>query len=154
MKYLKYYEDIEDDNIEKFSNELTELKDFCENYLAYLLDDGFELSFKRKGIPYLRTFQKRSYNYEITLTKRFNNRISEDFGDTFDSTEIENYFIPFIEILKNNYSILNSEITVGFWDDIVGSTCEYDQDVKDLIEKFEQQNIMSIKLQVLGNIAV
>lgn len=85
MKYIKLFEDVFEDN----------LQDFCEQYLAYLLDDGFKV----------RIIVRDWMITEIAIFKH-------DFrygGNPFDWNLVKDYIIPFLEILSRKYNT-NKEI--------------------------------------------
>lgn len=101
MRYLKKFESID---LEK------DLKDFCETYLAYLLDGDFELSVhffvKKQG------YSRNCYN--INLVKL------NDYGATgFTWNEVKDYYIPFIHMLDKQYEIMDegeASRNAGQWD--------------------------------------
>jgi hypothetical protein len=95
MKYLKTFESID---LEK------DLRDFCETYLAYLLDGDFELSVIWQGRGYMGP-QKDCYN--INLCKL--NYEEQAIG--FNWLEVKDYFIPFIHMLDKQYEIMDGKET-------------------------------------------
>ena len=94
MKYLK-----------RFNEDLVnreELKDFCEMYLAYLVDDNIKISvvqnnilYKNKGI----TREPICINIHVFMSYENNQAIFKTWG------EVKDQFIPFIQMLDNNYNI-------------------------------------------------
>jgi hypothetical protein len=76
-----------------------EVHEFCEMYLAYLLDDGFNISFqpghnsKAKGGP-------------VTYVTICFNKTQRHPVVTFSGDEIKDKFIPFVYMLNKEYSIL------------------------------------------------
>lgn len=92
MKYLKCFN--ENNYSDLLKKELTE---FCDNYLAYFLDDGFLYDIGREF--------GRSYNgnQEIIIYKMY-----DDSGSKFFTWEtIKDHFIPFLTILSKEYKISN-----------------------------------------------
>ena len=81
MKYIRLFEQFEED-----------LEDFCNNSLAYLLDDGFDLFIVDRAI----------YLSKPVLT---DNRDYGDDNKAFKWDYVKDDFIPFIELLsiKCNY---------------------------------------------------
>jgi hypothetical protein len=80
MRYLKLFERI-------YGDEESRVKKFCEDYLIYLIDESFYL-----------TFHTISYDrIEVILRKKdySNNRV------TFDWDDVKADLIPLIEILNN-----------------------------------------------------
>lgn len=101
MKYLKTFESVDLEN---------DLKDFCETYLAYLLDDDFELTVVWQGNDNFRIGRKDFYIINLI---RLN-----DYGATglkkikrFNWLEVKDYFIPFIHILDKQYEIMDDTET-------------------------------------------
>ena len=81
MKYLK--------SIFEAAGEKVELQDFCEMYLAYLIDDGFEIEVDR------------TFGFKDTLTIKI---IAEE-GTTTSWDVIKDKLIPFLSILVKSYNI-------------------------------------------------
>jgi hypothetical protein len=100
MRYLKTFESID---LEK------DLRDFCETYLAYLLDGDFELTVVWQGRDNLigpNGLQSPKDHYIINLIKL------NDYGATgFDWLEVKDYFIPFIHMLDKHYEIMDDTET-------------------------------------------
>jgi len=91
MKYLKKI--FETDLYNQVDE--AELRDFCETYLAYLLDDT---SFK------IEVVESNGWDsYTIWLGKILNPRIQP-----FNWNEIKDYYIPFVTMLSREYD-LNDE---------------------------------------------
>jgi len=84
MRYLKSFnEAIEPD----------EIKDFCEMYLAYLLDDGYSLTFNESG----RVTQINFVNPNTDV---------EHIGYSWMNwDQIKDSFIPFLKVLDKQYDI-------------------------------------------------
>lgn len=97
MRYLKKFnEAIEPEDI----------KDFCEQYLAYLLDDGYALAFRESGRITQVDFVKPQDNPQ-------HGRWSPGFGgavDWFDWDRIKDSFIPFLKMLDKEYDIKDNPI--------------------------------------------
>ena len=84
MKHLKRFN--ESNSYEE------ELKDFCEGYLAYLLDDGdYEL-------------------FTYTYVEHFKILLCEKDRSYIEWDNIKEHFIPFLSMLDKNYSIESGEI--------------------------------------------
>ena len=81
MKYLK--------SIFEAAGEKVELQDFCEMYLAYLIDDGFEVEVDR------------TFGFKDTLTIV----IKPEKGTTTSWNDIKDKLIPFFSMLVKNYNI-------------------------------------------------
>lgn len=102
---IKIRVDFKDQSItEAISQE--DIKDFCEQYLAYLLDDGYALDFRVSG----RVTQ-------IDLVKPQDNpqhgRWRPGFGgpvDWMDWDHIKDRFIPFLQMLDKEYDVKDNLI--------------------------------------------
>lgn len=100
MRYLKKFESID---LEK------DLKDFCETYLAYLLDGDFELSVIWKGRDTNRWKfymgpEKDFYN--INLVK-----LNDYVATGFTWNEVKDSYIPFLHMLDKQYEIMDDTET-------------------------------------------
>ena len=89
MKYLKRF------NESNISEGIEEVKDFCENTLAYLIDEGLEVNVQE----YTSGFQ----NIEQPLL------ISISLGEPKHWSEISDHMIPFLTLLKRKYTIVTSK---------------------------------------------
>ena len=90
MKYLSIFESFPDKNV-KFNEGVTSeglknIKDFCNECLVYLLDEGFVV------------FVTASNNYQVELRK-------DPYG-SFRFETIKEDFLSFIEALHDKYEIL------------------------------------------------
>jgi hypothetical protein len=77
-------------------NKEEELQDFCETYLAYLLDDGFEVSIQHMYSNQMTN--KHDYHF-VTIKK------SGKVSNNFKWEEIKDQFIPFISVLSKQYKL-------------------------------------------------
>jgi hypothetical protein len=71
------------------------IKDFCESYLAYLLDDedySIDLTVPRRGGT---SFWTNSEGPQIKITKK---------GDLIRWDDVKDHMIPFLTILNNEYN--------------------------------------------------
>ena len=104
MKYLKrIFEEVSYD-------EAVELKDFCEMYLAYLLDDGewqIDISMRTGGHPHYKS--KETGFYDVLIWRRF--ETGPDGSHNYPNVvwdDISDHFIPFFKVLTNNYELVPS----------------------------------------------
>ena len=93
MKYLKKI--FENDLYSQVDSD--ELQDFCETYLAYLLDDT---SFKIEVID-----TEKWDSYIIWLGKTLNPRIQP-----FHWNDIKDYYIPFVTMLSREYDLNDQDL--------------------------------------------
>ena len=88
MKHLKRFNESQ----EELTLQREELRDFCETYLAYLLDEGFEL--KIYGGAELSAGVTP---FQVSLVKQDKS--------IFVWQDIINHFLPFLKFLKDNYNL-------------------------------------------------
>ena len=95
MKHLKEFN-------ESLNKE--ELQDFCDTYLAYLLDEGYSIEASEIGFG------------EYVLVLRNENRPTDVPIDSpellFTWEEVKDQFIPFLHMLSKQYTITRS---IKFW---------------------------------------
>lgn len=92
MRYLKTFE-----NLNYFSSGVNEIETFIKNNLAYILDEGFiyKVDFRKYG---------GRFNYQVRIYKieqKDNNRRQLFFR----WENIKDDFIPFLELLNENYTL-------------------------------------------------
>jgi len=102
MRTIKLFEDFSQDFVK-------ELKDFCEMYLAYLTDEGFEVKITdEKGVYDLDT-----YVLDIEKVSAHANYIDGVHGtryidNSFKWGEVVDHFIPFYQMLSREYNLVKS----------------------------------------------
>ena len=99
MKYLrKIFEEVNRDEYEQ-------LKDFCEMYLAYLLDDGdWKIDIAMRTSVYPNT----GY-YDCMIWRRY--ETNADGSHSYPNAtwdDVSDYFIPFFKVLIDNYELIPS----------------------------------------------
>ena len=107
MKHLKRF----NENREELKLQKEELQDFCEMYLSYLIDEGFELNIREHNASdswpsvgnkdYPELGYQTNY-FRVKLRKPDRNPI---FG-IFLWEEVSDRFIPFVKYLIDNYNLL------------------------------------------------
>ena len=105
MKHLKKFSALH--SLLEQSNESLnkeELQDFCDTYLAYLLDEGYSIEASEIGFG------------EYVLVLRNENRPTDVPIDSpellFTWEEVKDQFIPFLHMLSKQYTITRS---IKFW---------------------------------------
>ena len=102
MKHLKRYnESLTTDEVEK-------LKDFCETSLAYLLDDGYNVSVSIRFEPrwdHNKVKYPGKNHVIVSLGKESFENTWTDY-DLFDWNDVKDYFIPFLQMLVRRYELL------------------------------------------------
>ena len=87
MKYLKKFnEGLDDDGFEK-------LKDFCDNCLAYLIDDGFINSYSK---IYKDGFDTENDNPDWLISIR---KPIKPFYETFKWIDVKDHIIRFVYLI-------------------------------------------------------
>ena len=144
--------------------EVDELKDFCETYLAYLLDEGFVVDIKSAHrdlygnvittsslpagvkVDYFMTYIGMAYTICLSIPK------DSYSNERFNWSDIKDSFIPFLQLLSRRYKLVGRVNQV-----LVSSTdgenyYSYDYLTKDGYKGFrhviEDYEINSIKIQV------
>jgi hypothetical protein len=86
-------------HLKKFNESVNkeELQDFCDTYLAYLLDDGFEVSVEHR---YNNDKKYKIYDYHFITIKKLGK-----ISNNFKWEEIKDQFIPFISVLSKEYKL-------------------------------------------------
>ena len=104
MKYLKLF---------KESVSTSELKSYCDNYLAYLYDDGYVVTL----VKYDKIYGSDGFYFRMSV------RRDRDFYKTKESEEfywndVKDQFIPFLYQLNKDYKlddIKDSDAQIRFW---------------------------------------
>ena len=78
--------------------EVDELKDFCETSLAYLLDDGYNVSVSMRDQVKYPDKQHIIVSLGLDGCGQF---------ETFDWNDIKDYYIPFLQMLVRRYELLS-----------------------------------------------
>ncbi len=94
MLYLRKF----NENVEWSKLDLQELEDFCETYLAYLLDDGFGVRVTR--LSTVNRHGSNKYRARIEFYKE-----DPHLPIPFEWDDIKDYFIPFYQMLSKDYDI-------------------------------------------------
>jgi hypothetical protein len=88
MKYLRRFFESRYDTYNSELSEVNDLQDFCEMYLAYLIDDDFKVNVSRVQFG--------------TFKNSFSIVIESELPVSWD--QIKDKLIPFLEMLKKNYN--------------------------------------------------
>lgn len=88
MKHLKRF------NERLQPDEVDELKDFCETSLAYLVDEGFDISCDLDKYLQLSLPGKSPFLFRYGSAK-----------DPFNWNDIKEHFIPFLQLLSRRYEL-------------------------------------------------
>jgi hypothetical protein len=82
-----------------------ELQDFCDTYLAYLLDEGYSIVVSEIGFD--------EYVLVLRNGRRLDNVPIDSPELLFPWEEVKDHFIPFLHMLSKQYKITRS---IKFWD--------------------------------------
>lgn len=94
MKHLKRF----DESLQPVE---VELKDFCETSLAYLLDDGYNVSLSQVKYP------MKKQHIIVSLGLRVANGSNNNgYFKLFDWDDVKDYYIPFLQMLVRRYELL------------------------------------------------
>jgi len=96
MRHLKKF----NENILPYHLAVEDIQEFCEMHLAYLVDDGFNITYQ----PGTNSKDKRG---PITYVTMCFNKTHRRPVVTFSGDEIKDRFIPFVYMLNNSYQILD-----------------------------------------------
>ena len=93
-------------HLKKFNESMNKegLQDFCDTYLAYLLDDGYSIEASEIGFG--------EYVLVLRNGKRLDNVPVDSPEFLFTWDEIKDQFIPFLHMLSKQYTIIRS---IKFW---------------------------------------
>jgi hypothetical protein len=105
MKYLRrIFEEVN-------QNEYEQLKDFCEMYLAYLLDDGdwrIDIAMRTQvHTGFYDCIIWRRYEMNADGSQWVDHTVSRSYPNT-NWDDISDYFIPFFKVLTDNYELVPS----------------------------------------------
>lgn len=111
MKHIKPFNESKE-NLQQ------ELKDFCNNSLAYLIDDGYDVKFTSRDKVYSRGV-KISDKQHITVSlglRVANGSNNNGYFKLFYWNDVKDRYIPFIQMLVRRYELLpyNSNAHVYF----------------------------------------
>lgn len=103
MKHLKSFNESVD------KDKLLQLKDFCENYLAYLIDDDFIIAVKDS---YFDRRDPWSTNKELKGNYQNNEAIIiiKHTDSFFKWDSVSDSILPFLQMLSKQYSIKHNKI--------------------------------------------
>ena len=97
MKYIKSYSSLIIESIK------SDLKEFCELNLAYLLDEDFVISIRRRdNLP--RGMKDHKQGFVICFGVRVEDGVIDNTAG-FTWNDITNHFIPFLHRLSQSYTI-------------------------------------------------
>lgn len=125
MKYLKIFEDYENNN----TKSLDDVQEFCNLNLSYLLDDDFKII--------TNNVEHQEYN-DIHIN------ISKLDDSKFTWNDVKDYIIPFIEIIDNKYHLENNIVFIDIEYDIIIHTIDEVLNDDVLNETFLSKISMSI----------
>lgn len=144
MKHLRKF------NESLSSNEFNELKEFSENCLAYLLDEGFELELVDR---YGRDSNDPSYEIDsdyfwIDLYGPLITQPDIYGGIPIDRSyswnQIKDYYIPFLKLIKARYILVDDERS--YKGDVVYFKIQEGADVDVAFKEFKLDEVIDDKI--------
>lgn len=130
MKYLRrIFERLTDE-------EYYELKEECETYLAYLLDDDFEVDMS-DGMP--------SLLFDIDIRK---SEVADD--DQFLWDDVKDHVIPLIELFRKDYFKYRLEKVILYYADGAKREIRNDEDLDKVhtLKLFQSEPIICLTIQI------
>ena len=106
MKYLKKFNESNSDKVE-------EIKKFCEDNLAYLIDAGFSLKYADYSSDDNRdllNIDYQSIGLNVFLVRNSTNVFTNHFS-AFNWDEVVNDFVPFLQMLDDKYGLIKLKPT-------------------------------------------
>ena len=86
-----------------------ELQDFCDTYLAYLLDEGYSIEASEIGFgEYALVLRNENRPTDVPI----DSELFVNIWMQFTWEEVKDQFIPFLHILSKQYTITRS---IKFW---------------------------------------
>lgn len=132
------------------SNEFNELKEFCENCFAYLLDEGFELELvDRYGRePNDPSFDEDTEYFWIDLYGPFITR-PDEYGAvpndrSYSWDQIKDYYIPFLKLINSRYVLVDHERS--YKGDVVYFKLQEGADVDVAFKEFKLDDVIDDKI--------
>lgn len=109
MKYLKRYSAIHsvlEQSSDLSEDDFTELKEFCDNSLAYLLDDGYEIKLRRDRIQTGYGGYDEGYMVVSLYLSGDEYNTSNSYSMMeFHWNDVKDYYIPFLQLLSRRYKL-------------------------------------------------
>jgi hypothetical protein len=140
MKYIKLFEDLFEER-KKREKKRDELQDFCDTYLAYLKDEGFNVYVNPMGNRTEITIYLRDFRYG---------------GNPFEWNNVKDHIIPFLEILRRNYN--TNEEVIFYTKSNKGIVATTKQNIQSVVDdnlldnrtSIDFKNIIKIILNILN----
>ena len=110
MKYLmKYNESIKEIDFDKLVNDFKNLSNEC---LAYLVDDGFTISIRKDGNPFVGYY----ISFSLTIEKTIGNpdEGGRYISENFSWKDIKDDFIPYLQMVKEKF-LIRDEYSLPFY---------------------------------------
>jgi hypothetical protein len=96
MKHLRPFNESKENLVE-------ELQDFCDTSLAYLLDEGFDISVTLRDKVKFPDKQ----HLLVTLGLKAQENTQPNPWERYYWNDVKDYYIPFIQMLVRRYELLN-----------------------------------------------
>lgn len=93
MRYLKEF----NESFRAPSSFREEIQEFCENRLAYLIDEDFRIQ--------TNLWDLDPVSVSFILIRRFDSQIEPI---SFSWEDVKDYYIPFLQMLQRKYNVINT----------------------------------------------
>ena len=93
MIYLK--------NFNESNYDITEIQEFCNNNLAYLIDDGFKINIQTNATSGVSSLM--DYEYRISIKNSYDNLGTRNKKFSWESVKDE--IVPFLLVLNDKYEV-------------------------------------------------
>ena len=142
MKHLKPFNENKENLVE-------EVQDFCNNSLAYLLDEGYDISISLRDKVYSRGVKISDKQHLIVSLGLPAN--SEGYFKLFSWNDVKDSYIPFIQMLVRRYELLpyNSNAHVYFNTEMGLKYLSLEQVINDEIATDFGCRLWGINIQIL-----
>jgi hypothetical protein len=144
VKHIKPFNESKENLVE-------ELQDFCETSLAYLLDDGYNVSlFIRDKVKYPG---KNHVIVSLGLPKTPSSALF--YGGRFHWNDVKDYYIPFLQMLQRRYelqSYLGDTGYVCFNDEMGFRYLSLDKVINDRVGSEVGSRLWGINLKIVDKI--
>jgi hypothetical protein len=103
MKYIRPFNESKENLVE-------ELQDFCDTSLAYLLDEGFDISVTLRDKVKFPDKQ----HLLVTLGLKAQETTQPNPWERYYWNDVKDYYIPFIQMLVRRYELLDYTLSGEF----------------------------------------
>ncbi len=149
MKYIKIFESY----LTKPAVSTSELKGYCDTYLAYLYDKEYVITLIRYDKKY---YKSEGFYFRMSL-KRDPDLYKTKISKEFYWNDVKDQFMPFLHQLKKDYNLdnlLSNDKHIRFLEQSYGSTTNYeDYSIKEILnDQVRNKKVVEIVFHVKDEI--